>query len=137
MTDHTGPAAAFAKRIDQERRLKGWNIGELAARSGVGRNTITRMPETIRLPRASTVTALANAVGLGLHEAFKLAGYDGIPNPTPEQLSEQQSRASMADALRSRLPDLDDATLARVALAMADVLQGVANELFDASEEDR
>ncbi|GAA0853391.1 helix-turn-helix domain-containing protein [Streptosporangium amethystogenes subsp. fukuiense] len=137
MTNHKGPAAAFTQRIDQERRLKGWNIGELAARSGVGRNTITRMPETIRLPRASTVTALANAVGLDLHEAFKLAGYDGIPNPTPQQLAEQQSRSTMADALRARLPGLDDATLARVALAMADVMQGVASELFETCEEDR
>lgn len=121
-----GPAADLADLIDQRRKLKGMTTTDLADKSGVSRATIGRFGSLKVPPLPGTVMALANVLDIDHAEALRAAGLGDIYQP-----AETGARSDLADALRRRLPDLDDATLARVAMAMSDILQGAAAQLFD------
>jgi transcriptional regulator with XRE-family HTH domain len=130
----TAVVAAFHRRAEVERTRLGMTKMALCAKASISRVTYDRLATQPMLPLARTVTSLADALGMDKDEALTLAGL--IDAPTPAQVAEQRVRAAMVEALRHRLPDVDPAILARVALNMGDILHGLANELYDAAGED-
>jgi transcriptional regulator with XRE-family HTH domain len=128
-TTERGPAAALWDLIEQKRIQKGLNVSEPARLAGVGRSTLINLPTITRPPFPATVIALARVLDIDLHDALKLVGLQAANIP-PDHEAKSAGRSEMAEALRRCLPDLDDATLARVAMAMSDILQGVASQLF-------
>lgn len=137
MTEQNPPAAAFYLRAEKARKRIPMTKTMLEEKSGITRNTYNRLETQPGKAQPETILDIAKVLGIGVDEALELAGLEGTPlrGQAAEHAAERETRSTMADALRRRLPDLDDATLARVAMAMADVLQGAANELFEASEE--
>lgn len=134
MPNSDGPAAPLYWRVEQERARLGWSATDLAQRSGVDRGTVHRMRTGRRAPLPVTVAALAQALSIDREEALRLAGLLNEDQLTPAQVAERHVRAAMVEALRHRLPDVDERILARVALNMGEIFQGVANELFQRSK---
>lgn len=128
MSDEKGPAAAFARRVEQERHRRGISKVALAASAKISRSTLERLGTQPSLPLPSTVLSLADVVGIDRDEALGLAGLGGVPVAKPDVAAVLPE--TLADALARRLPDVDRETLARVVLAMTAVMQDVAAELL-------
>ncbi|WP_433520120.1 hypothetical protein ACQP2T_64015 (plasmid) [Nonomuraea sp. CA-143628] len=130
----TAVAAAFYRRAEIERARLGMTKMALCEKATIGRVTYDRLATQVNVPLAKTITRLADVLGIDKDEALNLAGL--IDAPTPAQIAERRVRAAMVEALRHRLPDVDPAILARVALNMGDILHGLANELFQQAPEE-
>jgi len=130
----TAVAAAFHRRAEVERVRLGMTKMALCEKAGIGRVTYDRLATQVNAPLAKTITRLADVLGIDKDEALNLAGL--IDAPAPAQVAERKVRAAMVEALRHRLPDVDERILARVALNMGEILQGVANELFQQAPEE-
>ncbi|MFC6079900.1 helix-turn-helix domain-containing protein [Sphaerisporangium aureirubrum] len=129
----SGPAAAFAQRVERERVNKGLSKTLLVERAGIGRVTLDRLGTRTREPRPSTVIGLADALDIDHDEAFELAGLA----THAEHQREASDPSSLAEVLARRMPDVDEEILARVVLNLADIVREVAEELFDRAKKGR
>ena len=130
----TAVAAAFHRRAEVERARLGMTKMALCEKAGIGRVTYDRLATQVNAPLPKTINRIAEVLGIDKDEALNLAGL--VDAPTPAQIAERQVRAAMVEALRHRLPDVDERVLARVALNMGDILHGLASELFQQAPEE-
>ncbi|MET8334387.1 helix-turn-helix domain-containing protein [Streptosporangium canum] len=126
----TTPAAAFYQRAERERGRLGMTKSDLAARTGLGRNTYDRLATQDNPARPATILAIAGALGMDVDEALDLAGIGSAPAQQRQRVEVSIEEALVA-ALQRRLPDLDGATIARVLSTTADLLQSTADLLDD------
>ncbi|MGS2641719.1 helix-turn-helix domain-containing protein [Streptosporangium sp. G12] len=82
------PAVGLWRRITQELAVRDWDIGDLAERSGVHRNTISRLKKQPTPPLTKTVNALALTLNIPIREAFELAGLEAPVETTTESVLE-------------------------------------------------
>ena len=64
MVKHIPSSIIFAAQIRAARGLLNWSQGELAERSGMSKQSITRIENGTMDPRFSTITALYQAIRL-------------------------------------------------------------------------
>lgn len=93
------PALRLWRRVTQEQHVRGWNVGDLADRAGVGRNTISRLKTNRTPPLTKTVNALALTLGIPIKEAYELAGLD-----TPAEGGGQSLLEAHLSALLEQVP---------------------------------
>jgi transcriptional regulator with XRE-family HTH domain len=122
-------AAAFYKKTETARVRLGMTKLALAEQADISRVTYDRLATLENAPLPSTIIRIAAVLDLDRDEALHLAGL--IDQPTPAQAAERRVRAAMVDAIRYRLPDVDEPTIARVAFVMGEILQGLAVELHE------
>lgn len=79
--------------------MRGWDISDLAARAGIGRNTVSRLKTNRTPPLTKTVNALALTLGIPLQEAYELAGLDA-----PAEGGEQSLLEAHLRSLLERVP---------------------------------
>ena len=65
----------LGETIKERRKSKGWNLADLARRSGVSLCHITRIEKRERFPSAMVLKKLAGPLGFSEIELFKLAGF--------------------------------------------------------------
>ncbi|WP_433252954.1 helix-turn-helix domain-containing protein [Streptosporangium sp. CA-135522] len=101
----TPPARALWERVINEMNIRGWTKIELAAQTGLGRNTVDLMKTNRRPPLARTVNKLADVLDIPRKEAYRLAGLD--PSEAPErEASEEEIALNATDADIERLEEL-------------------------------
>jgi len=64
--DSESTAASLAARLKAEREMRGWSIGDLAARSGVSRAMISKVERNEASPTAALLGRLSGAFGITL-----------------------------------------------------------------------
>jgi transcriptional regulator with XRE-family HTH domain len=69
-----GIAYPLFVRVERERALRGWSATRLHKETGVSRSTIGKWATQPQPPLASTVNAVADALGIERAEALRLAG---------------------------------------------------------------
>lgn len=104
-----GVAYDFWLRLENERVANNWAQVELARRAGVPTSTINRLRNSARPPYASTVNSLAEAAGIDLKEAHRLAGL------IPADEREAQRAAEELDDFEGQIQAIRDSDLPRLA----------------------
>ena len=99
----------LAQRVLQLRAEKGWTQGQLAAAAGVSQGSIGNIENGTRLdPRATTLTGIAQALGVDAHWLSSAEGemrrrpYEVITTPSPRTPS--LANTSPAPNLRAKVP---------------------------------
>lgn len=96
MTDHQGtpdgppgrprwvpPGRPLWLAAERKRTSEGWTKGDLAKRAGIGRVTYDRLATNTTPPISRTVKKIADAIGMPIGEAMRLAG---LPTEEPGTL---------------------------------------------------
>lgn len=74
MSQHGPPAGPLYDRIEEIRIRRGLTKMQVARAVGVNRQTIANLETQPRAPMAATVKQIADALGVDLDEAIRLAG---------------------------------------------------------------
>ena len=69
-----GIAYPLYERVKREMALQGWTATRMRRESGIARSTLAKWETQSRPPLASTVVAVADALGLDRETALQLAG---------------------------------------------------------------
>ncbi|MEV0584038.1 helix-turn-helix transcriptional regulator [Nonomuraea sp. NPDC050310] len=103
--DRRGPAYPLYERVLKELNTLNWTQEQFKAHSGVARSTIAKWRYQPRSPQASTVKAVAQALGIPEGEALRLAGIpDGrIPDAPLDEIGDFVATAhDVVSTLRER-----------------------------------
>lgn len=65
----------LGETIKERRKVKGWNLADLARSSGVSLCHVARIEKGERFPSAKVLKKLARSLGFSEIELFKLAGF--------------------------------------------------------------
>jgi transcriptional regulator with XRE-family HTH domain len=89
------PSGTIGKRVRDLRKERGWDQGELARRTDLSRNTISRIELGHHLPASTTVEKLAWALGVDPGDLF----------PKPTSLKEFDVDAFLMEVITEERPE--------------------------------
>ena len=101
------PARPFWLRMERERKRLGWTKSKLASAVGASRATLDRLETQPNRPLASTVTRIAELLGIDRDEALQLAGLleaADVPTAPTHIPSVQQLQDAEIEELLAALP---------------------------------
>lgn len=103
----TPPALPWWQHLEDLRIRNDWNRTQLAERAGVARTTIDKWKTARRAPLNTTVTEVADRLGIDREEALRLAGV--LPRPSAGQdPADESSTADYLDRLYRKVRDDPD-----------------------------